>query len=91
MIQMIPNINIILAIKTENIVFAIYLAIIITMTYFILPLSIATISTTLKVVFLKEYKYTIQCVPNWNVIRQFIKENTNLIVIPFPYKKYHQD
>lgn len=48
---MIPNINIILAIKTENIVFAICLAIIITMTYFILPLSIATISTTLKVVF----------------------------------------
>lgn len=62
MIQIIPNINIILAIKTENIVFAICLAIIITMTYFILPLSIATISTTLKVVFLKEYKYTMQCV-----------------------------
>lgn len=59
---MIPNSNIILAIKTENIVFAICLAIIMTMAYFILPLSMATIITTLKVVFLKEYKYTIQCV-----------------------------
>ena len=59
---MIPNINIILAIKTENIAFAICLAIIMTMVYFILPLSMATIITTLKVIFLKEYKYTIQCV-----------------------------
>lgn len=59
---MIPNIDIILAIKTENIAFAICLAIIMTMVYFILPLSMATIIATLKVVFLKEYKYTIHCV-----------------------------
>ena len=32
-----------------------------------------------------------QCVPNWNIIRQFIKENTNLTIIQFPHKKYHQN
>ena len=59
---MIPTIDVILTINTENILFALLPIIAIAITIFIVPLGIATLITTTETVTLKEYKHTIQYV-----------------------------
>lgn len=59
---MIPTIDVILTINTENILFALLPIIAIAITICIVPLGIATLITTIETVTLKEYKHTIQCV-----------------------------
>ena len=59
---MIPTIDVILTINTENILFALLPIIAIAITIFIVPLGIATLIATIETVTLKEYKHILQCV-----------------------------
>lgn len=59
---MIPNINILLTINTETILLILLPIIAIAITFFIVPLGIATMIATLKVIISKEYEYTTQSI-----------------------------
>ena len=59
---MVPNIDMMLTINIENILFVLLPILVLLITFFIVPLGIATIIATLEVITLKEYKYTIQCI-----------------------------